>query len=192
MGFFSGMKGTKANTRSANIAPGHMIVRIDRVKQQTSAQDGVEYVAVEQTVLVQFTKPDSAGNGPAYPNGTKVPLNEAGQSVAHIFKGGDKQKDEMARAAFKGFLMGATGQPESSIDDADGEAACGPDNPLGGVFVEVNAVPGMTKKLPKPFTYINYLRPVSAARLLQVIDPAVKAKLFAGTALEDMAANEAK
>ena len=187
MGFFSGMKGTKANTRSANIAPGHMILRIDRVKKQTSAQDGIEYVAVEQTVVVQFTK-----ESPAYPNGTKVPLNEAGQQVAHIFKGGDKQKDEMARAAFKGFLMGVTGVAESAIDDGDGDVACGVDNPLGGMFVEVNAVAGMTKKQPKPFTYINYVRPVPASRLLALISAETKAKLYPGTALEDLAAAEAK
>lgn len=182
MGFFQGMKGTQATVKSAYIAPGLMINRIDRIKLQKSQQDDIEFIAVEQTVLVQQTK-----ESPAYPDGSKVPLNQTGERVFQQFKGGDKKKDEMARGNFKAFLMGVYGCDESVIDDDDGPKACAPDQPAAGRFVLVNAVAGKTKA-NKPFTYVNYVRPVSARELLQLIDPAVKAKLFPGDVLEQMAA----
>jgi len=185
MAFFSNIKGAKASSRSGFLNPGHMIVRVDRVRKSTSQQDGVEQIHAEETVLVQLTTV-----APKYPNGTSTELNQPGQKVAHRFKGGDKQKDEMAAADYKAFIMGCTGQPESAIDDADGMAVFGPEQPLAGKFVEVNAVAGQTKK-GAPFTYINYLRPVSAARVMELVSAELRAKLFAAGELEALVAAEA-
>jgi hypothetical protein len=178
MAFFNGLKGAKASTRSGYLNPGHMILRIDRVRKSTSQQDGLEQIHAEHTVLVQLSK-----EAPKFPNGTSAELNKAGQKTAHRFKGGTKQKDEMAAADYKAFLMGATGQAESAIGDEDGEAAVGPDQPLAGAFVEVNAVAGKTK-VGAPFTYINYLRPVSAARVMELMAPEVRTAVFAAGELE--------
>lgn len=184
MAFFNGLKGAKASSRSGYLNPGHMIVRIDRVRKSTSQMDGLEQIHAEQTVLAQLSK-----EAPKFPNGTSAELNKAGQKVAHRFKGGTKQKDEMAAADYKAFIMGCTGQPESAIDDADGEAVLAADQPLAGKFVEVNAVAGKTKA-GAPFTYINYLRPVSAARVLELTTPEVRAAIFAAGELEALIAAE--
>ena len=184
MAFFQGLKGAKASSRSGFLNPGHMILRVDRVRKSVSQQDGQDQIHAEQTVLAQLTTV-----APKFPNGTSAELNQPGQKVAHRFKGGNKMKDEMAAADYKAFIMGCTGQPESAIDDSDGEAVIGPDNPLGGKFVEVNAVAGKTKA-GMPFTYINYLRPVSAARVMELTTAELRAKLFAAGELEALIASE--
>lgn len=198
MGFFSGMKGEKATRKSEFLNPGKMIVRINRVKldKKAEALGGDEYVAVELTVIVQDTAeapvfPLPAGH-PLLASGKPytLPLNKPGQDGVVLFMGSDAKQKKQARANFKGFLMGATGQPEEAIDDADGDAVVGADNPLGGVFVEVNAIPIITREKKNPFTAINWVRPVPASELLNRISAETKAKLYPGDALEKLAAAE--
>jgi hypothetical protein len=176
-----------------------MIVRINRCKldKKAEAVGGAEYTAVEVTVVVQNT-----ATPPAFPVGPNtpvkdgqpysLPLNRPGQEGVVLFMGDTPMKLKQARANFKGFLMGATGQPEEMIDDADGEAAVSADNPLGGVFVEVNAIAILTREKKNPFTALNWVRPVPASELLQRIDPQTKALLYPGDALEQLAAAEAQ
>jgi hypothetical protein len=195
MGFFSGMKGEKATRKSDFLNPGKMIVRINRCKLDRKSEQvgGQEYVAVELTVIAQMT-----AESPAFPVGPNtplkdgkpytLPLNRPGQDGVVLFMGDTPLKQKQARANFKGFIMGATGQPEDAIGDEDGDAVVSADNPLGGVFVEVNAIAILTREKKNPFTALNWVRPVPASEVLQLIDPATKAKLYPGDALEKLAA----
>ena len=78
------------------------------------------------------------------------------------------------------------------MGDADGDAVVAADNPLGGTFVEVNAIPIITREKKNPFTALNWVRPVPASEVLATIDPVTKAKLYPGDALEQLAAAEAQ
>lgn len=197
MGFFSGMKGEKASTKSDFLNPGKMVVRINRVKQDKKAEDQSDYIAVELTVIVQDTT--EAPGFPVGPNTPEVngkrftmPLNRPGQDGVVLFMGSNPRQRRMSLGKFKAFLMGATGQPEEAIGDEDGDIVVGPTNPLGGVFVEVNGVAILTKEKKTPFTALNWQRPVPASEVLRRIDPATKAKLYPGDALEKLAALEAQ
>lgn len=195
MGFFTGMKGQKASVKSDFLNPGRMVLRIDRVKKDKKADGGNEYVAVEVTVLAQLTaEPLGFPVGPNTPekDGKRysLPLNKPGTSGVVLYMADNPRQAKQSQANFKAFLMGASGQPEENIGDEDGDLACGPDNPLGGVFVEVNNLAILTREKKNPFTAINWIRPYSAKEVLGLIDAATKARLYPGDALEQMVAAE--
>lgn len=181
MGVFDKVAETKASVGGNYIQAGRYIVRIERLKKDKRTTDGVEYVAIEQAILQTLAdgRPDLEGK--------PVKANQPGDTPTHLLTA-----DKLSFLGnFKAFLMRACEVEEAAITKADCEQAVGPENPLGGVIMEVDANVIRTRK-GTPFTRVQYVRRLPLSQVADQLSDKVKALLYPGNALAEALAAEAE
>lgn len=189
MGIFDKIKEVKVSRDSNLPKPGHYIVQIGKIRNAHSENTRKDFTCVDMEVLHSFP------NEQQDEKGVRFTPNRAGESMTYLMgvQGLYYLQD------FKSFVVGSMGVSADDVTPEHCEEVIGTKEPLNGCIVEVKVTykaPRANRKVPgtmtKPFTGTNFIRPVPAAELLEVITPSIKDRYFSDGALEKWVAEEAK
>lgn len=178
MGIFSG-SGTAAGRGDINyIRPCHILARLDKAHIVDNCRDKVDLAAIDFTVLHDLASPDgdhSHSIGEEVNWGLKVNNDYFGdetQRIAIALGGWEKEGGDPAEC-------------DKMLDEI-----FGPDNPLGGVVVEIYARNVVTTK-GGDFTKITFRRALSSAEALEALPEETVERFFPDQQLQKLAEAEA-
>lgn len=164
-GMFSGIGNAKALLESEYIKPGTYWLRIDRNKIDKNRK-GLVFAAIEMTVVRVLD--DLNGTG-----------HRIGNSVTHLVM----QANDYFLSEIKSFIGNVMGIQPEQISEDHANLVFGPDQPLAGTVVEMQARNVVTQA-GKDFTRIVYKREVPAAEVLEALDKDTVVRFFPNDILE--------
>ncbi len=163
---FGNIKDAKMRVGANYVKEGHFLLRMDAVKIDKK-RNGVIFMAVEMTVLKVL---DGSTN------------HKVGEAVCHWL---DTTKDSFL-GNVKSMIAHIMDMKPEDITKEHAVLICGPDQPMTGNVVEVQAKQIMTKA-NKPFTEVNYRREVPPAEALTMLDSEVQRLYFPNDMLQKAA-----
>ena len=175
---FSGVSQARPNVDANYVRPGRYWLRIDNCKVGTSRKH-VPFCANEMTVVHVFDNSNGTGH-------------RVGEQVTDMMM----RDNDYFLSDIQGFVGHVLDVEPAAVTEQDCGAIYGPEQPLRGLCVELNAREIQTRNInqqtgqPGVFTKISYVREVPATELLQFLPPDVQNQFWPNGALQAMAAHE--
>ena len=173
-GLFSGIEGAKTTVKANYIRPGLYWMRIDECKTFHN-RTNQERATVEMTVVKVFENFANRGH-------------RLGESVTQMFKNSGQGANYFL-GEIKGFIGNTMAMSPESVTQEHAARVFGPEQPLRGTIVEVNAN-DITTHRGTPFTVCTFRREVTAQEALAALDAQTIQNFFPNGALQRMAEYE--
>jgi len=170
---FSGIKNAKALVKAEYIRPGHYWMRINACKIGQTRK-GITFAAVEMTITRVLDNQNGVGHS-------------LGEDVTFYV---DRSSDYFL-PEIKTFVANVMGLRKDDVEERHAMMVFGPDQPLTGTTVEVQARFTTTQK-GGTFTNRNFKREVPASEILQALTPQEQERFYPGNILQQMAHVEAQ
>lgn len=178
-GRYGNVSGAKPQRASNYLRPGHYVVQVSAVKEDTAFKKG-DFVAVEMRVVHVF-----ADSTPGYDYARKAdtPCHSLGEEVSDIMMVSNVAFEQRLKA----FVMNAGGLTEEDFANEEYpgqliEAALGDEQPIAGTLVELRCETVVKKdardkaeadlKNENIYTRPNYVRTLAASELLELAQEA--------------------
>ena len=179
MGLFDDIEEKKASSDGgAYITSGHYILRINRVKADSSQSGAGDFVAIEQQVLAALPDGDVPLDENFQPLG-KDAWHRPGEAVTHLLMG----KHKSFAANFKSFVMNVGDIPEAKVTKEVCEQVTS--GLFEGLFVEVRARTIRTQA-GRPFTKVSYVREVPPAEVAERVSEEDLARILGDGKIDEL------
>ena len=152
MGMFKNVKNAKANFGANYEREGKYIMFVRRVKLDQN-KDEDWFVAVEKVCVACIDPMD------------EPKPHRPGEQCSHLFCNYGKGKASFL-ANFKGMIMQVFDVPEDEIDEEACDLITSDEQPMAGMFVEMQNKQ-VTTKAGGPFTRIKYLRSIPVEEIAE-------------------------